>query len=111
MVLEQGALSGKYDTSHPFPAESARGQVYNLVLLQIEKLNAAMKEIADAHNVGIAQLPVAWAIAKGTLPILGVTKVKHVEDAVKAANLALSIDEIKTMEELVDNSDINTIRV
>ena len=111
MVLEQGALSGKYDTAHPFPAESARGQVYNPVLAQIEKLNAAMKKIADAHKVGVAQLPVAWAIAKGTLPILGVTKVQHVEDAVKAANLVLSNDEIKTLEELADKAEINTIRV
>ncbi|MBQ6737304.1 MAG: aldo/keto reductase, partial [Synergistaceae bacterium] len=75
MVLEQGALSGKYDTAHPFPAESARGQVYNPVLSQIEKLNSAMKKIADSHSVEVAQLPVVWAIAKGTLPILGVTKV------------------------------------
>lgn len=111
MVLEQGALSGKYDTAHPFPAESARGQVYNPVLAQIEKLNAAMEKIADAHKVGVAQLPVAWAIAKGTLPILGVTKVQHVEDAVKAANLVLSNDEIKTLEELADKAEINTIRV
>ncbi len=111
MVLEQGALSGKYDTANPFPAKSARGQVYNPVLSQIEKLNSAMKKIADAHNVEVAQLPVAWAIAKGTLPILGVTKVKHVEDAVKAANLALSYDEIKTLEELADKAEINTVRV
>ncbi|MBQ6774289.1 MAG: aldo/keto reductase [Synergistaceae bacterium] len=111
MVLEQGALSGKYDTAHPFPAESARGQVYNPVLSQIENLNTAMKKIADAHNVEVAQLPVAWAIAKGTLPILGVTKVKHVEDAVKAVNLVLSADEIKTLEELADKAEINTIRV
>ncbi|MBQ7152099.1 MAG: aldo/keto reductase [Synergistaceae bacterium] len=111
MVLEQGALSGKYDTAHPFPAESARGQVYNPVLSQIEKLNAAMKKIADVHKVGVAQLPVAWAIAKGTLPILGITKVQHVEDAVKAANLVLSNDEIKTLEELAYKAEINTIRV
>ena len=110
MVLEQGALSGKYDTAHPFPAESARGQVYNPVLAQLEKLNAAMKEIADKHNVGVAQLPVAWAIAKGTLPILGVTKVKHVEDAVKAANLVLSADEVKLLETLADKANINTVR-
>ena len=32
MVLEQGALSGKYDTKHPMPADSARGKVYNPVL-------------------------------------------------------------------------------
>ena len=111
MVLEQGALSGKYDTAHPFPAESARGQVYNPVLSQIEKLNSAMKKIADSHSVEVAQLPVAWAIAKGTLPILGVTKVKHVDDAVKAANLVLSSDEIKTLEELADKAEINTVRV
>ena len=111
MVLEQGALSGKYDTAHPFPAESARGQVYNPVLSQIEKLNTAMKKIADVHNVEIAQLPVAWAISKGTLPILGVTKVKHVEDAVKAARLVLSSDEIKTLEELADKANINTVRI
>ncbi len=111
MVLEQGALSGKYDTAHPFPADSARGQVYNPVLPELEKLNSAMKKIADAHNVDVAQLPVAWAIAKGTLPILGVTKVKHVEDAVKAANLVLSADEIKSMEALADAANINTIRV
>ena len=110
MVLEQGALSGKYDTAHPFPAESARGQVYNPVLSQIEKLNAAMKKIADLHNVEVAQLPVAWAISKGTLPILGVTKVKHVEDAVKATRLVLSSDEIKTLEELADKANINTVR-
>lgn len=55
------------------------------MLPQLEKLNAGMKEIADRDGVSVAQLPVAWAIAKGTLPIIGVTKVSQVEDAVKAA--------------------------
>ncbi len=75
MVLEQGALSGKYDTNHPFPADSDRGTVYNPMLPKLEKLNACLKEIAGAHGVAPAQVPVAWAIAKGTLPIIGVTKV------------------------------------
>lgn len=100
MVLEQGALSGKYDTKHPFPAGSDRGNVYNPMLPQLEKLNAGLKEIADRHGVAVAQLPVAWAIAKGTLPIIGVTKVYQVEDAVKAAALELSANEIEAMEQL-----------
>ncbi len=29
MVLEQGALTGKYDTEHPFPEDSDRGRTYN----------------------------------------------------------------------------------
>lgn len=110
MVLEQGALSGKYDTKHPMPAESDRGKTYNPVLDKIEKLNAGLKEIADKHNVQIAQIPVAWAIAKGTLPIIGVTKTTHVEDAAKAANIVLTDDEIKTIEKIASDADINVIR-
>ncbi len=110
MVLEQGALSGKYDTQHPFPADSDRGNTYNPMLPQLEKLNAALKEIADGHGVAVAQLPVAWAIAKGTLPIIGVTKVHHVEDAAKAAALPLTDDEVREMEELAAKMDLNVIR-
>lgn len=110
MVLEQGALSGKYDTKHPFPADSDRGAVYNPMLPQLEQLNAGLKEIADRHGVAVAQLPVAWAIAKGTLPIIGVTKVYQVEDAAKAAALELSADEIDTMERLAGETPLNVIR-
>lgn len=110
MVLEQGALSGKYDTLHPFPADSDRGKTYNPMLPQFEKLNAGLKEIADRHGVAVAQLPVAWAIAKGTLPIIGVTKTRHVEDAAKAAALSLTNDEVKEMEQLAAEMDLNVIR-
>ncbi len=110
MVLEQGALSGKYDTKHPFPEDSDRGAVYNPMLPQLEKLNSGLKEIADKHGVAIAQLPVAWAIAKGTLPIIGVTKVYQVEDAVKAAALKLTDEEIETMERLASETPLNVIR-
>ena len=110
MVLEQGALTGRYDTGHPFPADSDCGAVYNPMLPQLEKLNAGLKEIADRHGVAIAQLPVAWAIAKGTLPIIGVTKVYQVEDAAKAAALKLTADEMETMERLAGETPLNVIR-
>lgn len=110
MVLEQGALTGKYDTHHPFPANSDRGAVYNPMLPQLEKLNAGLKEIADKHGVAVALLPVAWAIAKGTLPIIGVTKVYQVEDAAKAAALELTAEEIAAMEHLAEEMPLNVIR-
>lgn len=110
MVLEQGALSGKYDTQHPMPAGSARADAYNPVLDKIEILNAALKKLADKYNVEIAQIPVAWAIAKGTLPIIGVTKEKHVEDAVKAANIAMTEEDTAELEKLADSLSIDTIR-
>lgn len=110
MVLEQGALSGRYDTKHPFPADSDRGAVYNPMLPQLEKLNAGLKEIADRRGVPAAQLPVAWAIAKGTLPIIGVTKTYQVEDAAGAANLALTQEEVEEMEYLAGEMPLNVIR-
>ena len=111
MVLEQGALSGKYDTAHPFPEGSDRANAYGESLAEIEELNKAIAEIAENHNAKVAQLPIAWAIAKGTLPIIGATKVHHVEDAADAVNIELSDDEIKTMEELADKANVNTIRI
>ena len=111
MVLEQGALSGKYDTQHPMPEGSDRAAIYNPVLGKLEALNAAMKKLADKYNVAIAQIPVAWAIAKGTLPIIGVTKVSHVEDAAKAAQITLTADEVKELESLADTLGINAVRM
>lgn len=80
------------------------------MLPQLEKLNAALKEIAARHSVAPAQVPVAWAIAKGTLPIIGVTQVSQVEDAAKAASLTLSADEIARLEELGGQAGVNVIR-
>ena len=111
MVLEQGALSGKYDTAHPMPEGSARAQTYNPVLDKLEILNAELKKLAEKYNVGAAQIPVAWAIAKGTLPIIGVTKENQVEDAVKACNVALTADEVTELEKVADSLELNVIRM
>jgi aryl-alcohol dehydrogenase-like predicted oxidoreductase len=111
MVLEQGALSGKYDANHPMAPGSARAEVYNPVLDQLTVLNQGMKVIADRYHVGVAQIPVAWAIAKGTLPIIGVTKPSHVEDAVKASKINLTQEEISHLEETADRLGLNLVRV
>lgn len=111
MVLEQGALSGKYDTKNPMPEGSGRAQTYNPVLDKLEIMNAKLKEVADKYNVTPAQIPVAWAIAKGALPIIGVTKVDHVDDAVKACNISLTAEEITELEKTADSLGLNLIRM
>ncbi len=110
MVLEQGALSGKYDIKHPMPAGSARAETYNPVLNKLEILNAELKKLAEKYGVGAAQIPVAWAIAKGTLPIIGVTKENQVLDAVKAANVTLTAEDASELEKLADSLELNVIR-
>ena len=86
-------------------------EVHKKMWDKLEILNSTLGKIADKYGVGIAQIPVAWAIAKGTLPIIGVTKVSHVEDAVKAANIALTADEVKELESVADSLGLNVVRM
>ena len=110
MVLEQGALSGKYDTKNLMPANSERGKIYNPQMEKIEKLNEEMKKLAEKYKVKVALIPMAWAICKGTLPIIGVTKTEQVEDAVAAQKINLTKDEITGLEDFAKKLDINVIR-
>lgn len=108
MVLEQGALSGKYDTAHPLPEGSQRGDTYNALLPQIEKLVAVIRTIGEKYGVTPAQVALAWAIAKGTTPIIGVTKLPQVDDAVKAMNISLTDDEMQKLEEAAAATGVDT---
>lgn len=108
MVLEQGALSGKYDTAHPLPEGSQRGDTYNPLLPQIEKLVAVMRTVGDRYGITPAQVALAWAIAKGTTPIIGVTKAAQVQDAVQAAAITLTEAEVKIIEETAESTGVDT---
>ena len=56
MVLEQGALSGKYNKENPLPAESDRGKKYNPVLEQLEaRQEVRCIVLADRHRLGYRQ--------------------------------------------------------
>ena len=108
MVLEQGALSGKYDADHPMPQGSSRGETYNSLLPRMDKLLTALRETAEQHEATMAQTAIAWAIAKQTLPIIGVTKLQHVEDAAKAASLQLADEEVAQLDKISKETDVNT---
>ena len=69
-----------------------------------------MRQIGGKYDTSPAQIATAWAIAKGTLPIIGVTKVEQVEAAAKAAEITLTADEISELEALGDTANINTLR-
>lgn len=108
MVLEQGALTGHYNTRNPLPEGSGRGETYNTILPQLEELVGLMKEIGSSKGATVSQIAMAWAIAKGTLPIIGVTKTKYVEEAAQAANISLTHEEIERLESLAENAGVDT---
>jgi aryl-alcohol dehydrogenase-like predicted oxidoreductase len=108
MVLEQGALSGKYNKENPLPAESDRGKKYNPLLPQLEALTNEMTVIGQKYGATCSQIGIAWAIAKGTLPIIGATKVRHVIEAAEAAGIQLTAEEVSKLEALADATGIDT---
>ena len=111
MVLEQGALTGKYDKDHLMPERSGRGKSYNGIMDKLDGILAALKEIGEAHNITPSQTAIAWALAKGTLPIIGVTKVKQVEEAAAAMDVRLTEEEIQKLEQEGDKAGVHTLRV
>ena len=59
----------------------------------------AVKDVADKHNVPMSQIALAWLLDKGANPIVGTSKIKHLDDAVKALDIELDEDDIKHLEE------------
>ena len=110
MVLEQGALTGRYSEENPFPEGSGRAEAYNPHLKELTALIDELNIIGTRFDASPAQVATAWAIAKGTLPIIGVTKVRQVEEAAKAAQIVLTADEISRLERLGDETGVHTLR-
>ena len=109
MVLEQGALTGRYNEAHPFPAGTGRGDAYNPHLKELSALIGELSVIGTRFNASPAHVATAWAISKGTLPIIGVTKVKQVEEAAQAAQITLTEEEICRLEKLGDETGVHTL--
>ena len=108
MVLEQGALTGNFSPANPLPADSDRGRKYNPVLDRLQVLTDEMKTIGEKYGASCSQIGIAWAIAKGTMPIVGATKERHVVEAAAAADIVLTNDEVARLETLADATSIDT---
>lgn len=108
MVLEQGALTGKYNINNPLPEGSGRGNTYNRMLPQLQELIDVMQKIAKEKDATPSQIAIAWAIAKNTLPIVGVTKISHVQEAAQASNILLTKEEMKELEYLAAKANTDT---
>lgn len=108
MVLEQGALTGKYSPENPLPEGSSRATIYNGMLPQLKALTDKLAAIGQSQGATASDVATAWAIAKGTTPIIGVTKPQYIDGLVKAVSLTLSAGDIAELEALADSANVNT---
>lgn len=55
-------------------------------------------ELAKKHGVSMTEISLAWLLEKVTSPVVGVTKLHHIEGAVKAVDFILSDEEMEYLE-------------
>lgn len=64
------------------------------------KIIRRVEELAEKRGVSMTEISLAWLLTKVTSPIVGATKLSHVDGAVKAVELELTAEEINYLEEL-----------
>ena len=101
--LARGFLTGKYRRG-----ENPEGVRYKSESLLRERFfrpgdfDVLERVVELARNKGVtpAQVALAWHLLKGvTAPIIGATKVEHIEEAVASLEVRLTSDEVRYMEE------------
>jgi aryl-alcohol dehydrogenase-like predicted oxidoreductase len=100
-VLSRGLISGHWNKGTLAPgdlrAHSPRfrdGNVdKNLALVE------ALRKVADARGVSVAQLAIAWVAAQGgdIVPLVGARRRERLDEAVGALKLSLSADDLATI--------------
>ncbi|GAA0245837.1 aldo/keto reductase [Rhodanobacter caeni] len=100
-ALASGFLSGKYRGEADLAKSSARASAVKRYLnprgLQVL---AALDAVAAAHQATVAQVALAWLIARPgiTAPIASATSVTQLNDLIGAVNLQLSAAEIAELD-------------
>jgi len=100
--LARGFLSGRYKrggtpnsvrykNDHYLPERYFRHEDFDVL--------DAVEELAKEKGISMAQIALAWLFHKGvTAPIIGPTKVEHIEEAVDALKVKLSSDDMERLE-------------
>jgi aryl-alcohol dehydrogenase-like predicted oxidoreductase len=104
--LAGGLLSGKYSRSNQKPSDSRRSE-FDFPIVDKErtwKILDVMTPIAKAHECTPARISLAWLLAKPVVSsvIIGAKRLDQLHDNLAAADLTLSADEMKRLDEVSD---------
>ena len=73
---------------------------YQDTAVQDQEIIQRVHEIAEKYQVTMTEVSLAWLLTKATVPVVGATKVHHIDGAVAAVNLKLTAEDIHYLEEL-----------
>ena len=102
--LASGFLSGRYTRRDP---TGGKGRLTGFDILPIDKergydLIDRMREIANDHHATVAQIALAWLLAKPHVSaiLLGASKLAQLDDNLGAANIQLTPSEVAELDRL-----------
>jgi len=109
-VLGRGMLSAEVPKIEEMAADDIRAGLPRSDNANVEKnlrLRAALEAIARRKNATLAQLSIAWPMAQGAragvfiVPIPGAKSRKHLEENVRAAEIALTAEDLVEIDRIV----------
>ena len=97
-------LSGAQSAAHALDKQSTRAKSDNVLDMKFGEADVEtlrrVEETGKKHGKSNAQIATAWLLAKGvTAPIVGASKMSHLEDAIAAAAIKLTAEEVKYLDE------------
>jgi aryl-alcohol dehydrogenase-like predicted oxidoreductase len=100
--LAKGRLTRDWEeTTHRSEIDEIAKKFYTATSGSDRKVVERVAEVAEKRGVPRAQIALAWVLQKEpiTSPIIGATKMSHLEDAVAALSITLIPEEIAFLEE------------
>lgn len=87
------------ETSKRLEEDSYARFKYDATAVQDAVVINRVAELAEKRGVSMTEISLAWLLTKVTAPVVGATKLHHIEGAVKAVELALTPEECAYLEE------------
>jgi aryl-alcohol dehydrogenase-like predicted oxidoreductase len=109
--LQRGILTGKINSDYTFNEGDHRPNTpfyKEPNLSRINRLLEEIKPIAESKNASLAQLVIRWTLAQPgiTCVLVGARNEKQVLENIKAAELKISSDEMKIINEKLNNLNL-----
>ncbi|HEY0540847.1 MAG TPA: aldo/keto reductase [Actinoallomurus sp.] len=105
-VLSRGLLSGHWSKDRPLAERDFRGRSprfsgdnldHNLTLVE------ALRKVAEARDVTVAQTAIAWVLSRGEdiVPLIGARRRDRLQEALDALDVGLTEDDLTAIEDAV----------
>ena len=87
------------ETSKRLQEDSYAKLKYDATVAQDAVIIGRVAELAEKRGVSMTEVALAWLLTKVTSPVVGATKLRHVEGAAAATELALTPEECRYLEQ------------